>query len=156
MRDEKVSLPRILLLHPLVIQDVITGINRAEEIIPQDYAIRIVQGLRTFKEQSELFALGRTKHGAKVTNANAGESFHNYGLAFDFCFMANGKDIWNVDTNWKVVVKVFKDLGWVWGGYFKSIPDTPHFDKTFGLTWQQCLDKYNKKEWIGDNKYIKI
>ena len=33
--------------------------------------------------QAALYAQGRTTPGRVVTNARAGESFHNYGLAFD-------------------------------------------------------------------------
>lgn len=41
-------------------------------------------GFRSFEEQSALFAKGRTAPGRIVTKAKAGESFHNYGLAFDW------------------------------------------------------------------------
>jgi hypothetical protein len=55
----------------------------------------IVSGFRSFQEQTALYAQGRTqgeisarvaKHGAggAVTDAPAGASAHNYGLAVDF------------------------------------------------------------------------
>jgi len=36
------------------------------------------------EEQTALFAIGRSAPGKVVTKARAGESFHNYGLAFDW------------------------------------------------------------------------
>ena len=41
-------------------------------------------GRRTMEEQTALFAIGRTSPGKVVTKARAGESYHNYGLAFDW------------------------------------------------------------------------
>jgi len=45
--------------------------------------ILVVSGLRTSSEQEALYAQGRTTPGHIVTNAKAGESMHNYGLAVD-------------------------------------------------------------------------
>ena len=36
------------------------------------FPIRITQGLRTWEQQADLYALGRTKPGNKVTNAEPG------------------------------------------------------------------------------------
>jgi hypothetical protein len=36
------------------------------------------------EEQTALYSLGRSAPGKIVTKARAGESFHNYGLAFDW------------------------------------------------------------------------
>ena len=36
------------------------------------------------EEQTALYAIGRTSPGKVVTKARAGESYHNYGLAFDW------------------------------------------------------------------------
>ena len=41
-------------------------------------------GRRTMEEQAALYAIGRSAPGKVVTKARAGESFHNYGLAFDW------------------------------------------------------------------------
>jgi len=41
-------------------------------------------GRRTMEEQTALFAIGRSAPGKIVTKARAGESYHNYGLAFDW------------------------------------------------------------------------
>jgi peptidoglycan L-alanyl-D-glutamate endopeptidase CwlK len=41
-------------------------------------------GRRTMEEQAALFAKGRTSGGRIVTKAKPGQSYHNYGLAFDW------------------------------------------------------------------------
>lgn len=41
-------------------------------------------GRRTMEEQAALYAIGRTSPGKVVTKAKAGQSYHNYGLAFDW------------------------------------------------------------------------
>ena len=45
--------------------------------------VKIICGTRTIKEQNDLYAIGRTTKGSKVTNAKGGSSFHNFGIAFD-------------------------------------------------------------------------
>lgn len=46
-------------------------------------------GLRTFEIQEQLYALGRTEPGVKVTNAVPGLSYHNYGLASDWGYFSD-------------------------------------------------------------------
>lgn len=162
MRD-KISIQRAALLHPSVRAEVITCIDKVEAGLPQNMAVRIVQGLRTIKEQDDLYAQGRTKPGKVVTNAKGGSSFHNYGLAIDFAILTdkdgNGtfEDLsWDIRkdndkdgvADWLEVVKVFEAAGWEWGGKWSSIKDYPHLQKTFGLTWRQLFDRYQKKEFL--------
>lgn len=160
MRDA-VSAPRVALLHPKVREEVTALIDKIEAGFAPNVKIRIVQGLRTKSEQDALYAQGRTKPGSIVTNAKWGQSFHSYGLAIDFAIMYdkdnNGSfEVLSWDTNydfdkdgvkdWMEVVKPFKAAGWAWGGDFKSIQDDPHLERTFGYTWRQLLDKWNRGE----------
>jgi peptidoglycan L-alanyl-D-glutamate endopeptidase CwlK len=58
-------------------------------------------GRRTMEEQAALFAKGRTSKGKIVTKARPGESYHNYGLAFDWVPLkrtAKNADLWV--ANW--------------------------------------------------------
>lgn len=130
-------------LHPLIREEVsrlVAHVNT--NILKGDAQMVVTCGLRSFDEQTKLF-----NQRPKVTNAKAGQSIHNYGLAFDFCLIKGGKTIWDVKADfdadkvpdWMEVVKVFKDAGYTWGGDFRSIYDAPHFEKTFGHTWQQLL-----------------
>ncbi len=85
--------------------------------------VRIAQGLRTFQEQDDLYAIGRTKPGKKVTNAKGGQSVHNYGFAVDIVLIIDGKtaswDVkkdWDVDgvADWDECVKIFAKHGSAW------------------------------------------
>ena len=89
----------------------------------------------------------RTTAGSVVTNAKGGQSYHNYGVAVDFCLLHGDKTIsWKLDEDmdkdgikdWQEVVQVFEAHGWSWGGHWKH-PDNPHFEKTFGFNFSQLM-----------------
>lgn len=153
---EQTSIQRIQLLHPKLRDEALKAYNEAVKITPSGVHPFITQTLRTFEEQAALYAQGRTKPGSIVTNATPGSSYHQYGLAIDFCLIINDKTSWEVDANWKKVAEVFKKYGWEWGGDWKSFKDYPHVEKRFGYTWRQLLDKYNKKDFIPGTKYVNI
>lgn len=143
-------------LHPIIREEVQSAVLYVNtHILTGRVKMIIIQGLRAFDEQHKLF-LQRPK----VTNADAGQSIHNYGLAFDFCLVDGKTTIWDTNkdydgdkhSDWMEVVDYFKSLGWKWGGDFKSITDKPHFEKTFGLTWQQLMEL--KKENKTENGYV--
>ena len=89
---------------------------------------------RPDKEQDELYALGRTKPGKKVTNAKGGKSDHNFTIngkpaskAFDAVPLIHGKAVWNDATLWAKMGKVAARVGLQWGGNWKGFVDKPHF-----------------------------
>ncbi|EOH1867768.1 M15 family metallopeptidase [Listeria monocytogenes] len=91
----------------------------------------VAQGYRSSAEQNTLYAQGRTKPGAVVTNAKGGQSNHNYGVTVDLClYTSDGKNvIWESTTSrWKTVVSAMKAEGFEWGGDWKSFKDYPHFE----------------------------
>lgn len=88
--------------------------------------IKVISGLRTYAEQNELYAQGRTKPGPKVTNVRGGYSNHNFGIAFDIGVFEGTKYLGN-STKYKAVGALGMDLGLEWGGNWKSIVDQPHF-----------------------------
>lgn len=88
--------------------------------------IRIISGLRTYAEQDELYAQGRTKPGAKVTNARGGHSNHNFGIAFDVGVFEGTKYL-SDSVKYKAIGVLGMDLGLEWGGNWKTIVDQPHF-----------------------------
>lgn len=161
---DQITLERIQKLHPKVRDEIKQLIEQANKVIASNITIRIVQGLRTIDEQNALYAQGRTAPGKIVTKAKGGSSFHNYGLAIDFAFLVDGKEIswditkdWDGDriADWLEVVQIFIKAGWTWGGSWKSIKDNPHFEKSFGLGWKDLLKKYNNKQYDKD-KYVNI
>lgn len=166
MRDI-ISIPRAEKLHPRVREEVKTGVDSAEAKLPANYSVRLVQTLRTFGEQA---GIANQDHDGKdndgdgridepdehVTNAKAGQSYHNYGLAFDFCLLIDGKVSWKIDKYWMIVVDTFKALGYVWGGDFHSIQDNPHLEKTFGFNWRVLLARHANKDFIKDTEYVNV
>jgi peptidoglycan L-alanyl-D-glutamate endopeptidase CwlK len=138
------SVQRLTNLHPVVLAAATLLIERCYQ---RGIPILITQGLRTIVEQDALYAQGRTKPGAIVTNARGGYSYHNFGLAIDFALLLpNGSSAsWdmrrdgnnNQIADWQEVVKEAKGLGFEWGGDWTSFKDYPHFQITFGLTLTQ-------------------
>ena len=105
--------------------------------------IRISQALRTWREQDALYAQGRTVPGAIRTNARGGESFHNFGLAFDIVLLDAGRVTWNAhNPGWRVAGEIGTGLELLWGGNWKSIKDMPHFEMRGQLTLRDCRALY--------------
>lgn len=176
--EDKITLERIKLLHPKL-RDEIEHIYRAQ-IVPAlsgKAMCRFAYTLRTFKEQDELYAQGRTKlfdsNGKRlgvVTKAKGGQSYHNYGLALDIVLIKDTNNDGKFDTatweenvdfdkdgkpDWIEVAEIFQKNGWEWGGKWK-FKDSPHFEKTFNYDWKTLLDKYNKKDFIPGTTYVNL
>ncbi len=159
---DNVTQQRIALLHPKLRDEVTTLVNQANAQLTTHSQIRIVQGLRTFAEQDALFAKR-----PRVTKAKGGQSLHNYGVAVDFCLIIDGKEVswdlkkdWDGDkiADWMEVVSIFRKASFEWGGTWK-FTDNPHFQKTFGYTWQQLLNKWNSGDTFIDangQKYVNL
>ncbi len=121
---------RIEDLHPDVQEHVKAWLNACE------YAgldILITNTLRTIAEQNALYAKGRTEPGNRVTNAKGGYSFHNYGLAIDFCPMVNGICAWTRIDLFDKAGRLAKKFGFEWGGDWENFKDRPHIQMRFGL-----------------------
>jgi peptidoglycan LD-endopeptidase CwlK len=88
--------------------------------------IKVISGLRTYDEQNELYAQGRTKPGRIVTNARGGYSNHNFGIAFDIGVF-EGSNYLDDSPKYKAVGVLGTDMGLEWGGNWKTIQDEPHF-----------------------------
>lgn len=98
------------------------------------HPIRITSTYRSDSEQAMLYAQGRTMPGNIVTNAKPGESFHNYGVAFDVVFRKEGFDA--PEDLWQLLGATGKAIGLSWGGDWKSFPDRPHFEMTLRYNLQ--------------------
>jgi peptidoglycan L-alanyl-D-glutamate endopeptidase CwlK len=108
--------------------------------------IRITFTYRSNETQAALYAQGRTKPGKIVTNARAGQSYHNYKLAYDGVpekllalpnWGDNKHDQATADAAWALYGKLGKEQGLEWGGEWRSIKDRPHMQWTGGLTLAQ-------------------
>ena len=81
----------------------------ASKITPLIYC-----GRRTMEEQSGLYAKGRTKPGKIVTKAKPGQSYHNYGLAFDWVPLKatpKNKDLYMADWSNNIAYKLGEKVG---------------------------------------------
>jgi len=98
----------------------------------QKIYVAVVEGYRSIEEQNALYAQGRTRSGNIVTNAKGGYSYHNFGLAIDFCiFDENKQPRWSVNDKWMSVIRMAEGIGFESGIRWKSIVDPPHLQYVF-------------------------
>ncbi len=147
--------------------------KRANEFLDdcsaEGVTLLITQGLRTWQEQDALFAQGRTDPGKIVTNARGGQSYHNFGLAFDIVPLdAQNQPIWDTTNDaWKIAQEIgllhagssdsrldpsfvasvsAQDLGLTWGGTFTTIKDIPHYELTGGVPLSVLRNLYKPND----------
>lgn len=99
----------------------------------------ITQTYRCPADQDALFAQGRTAPGHIVTRARAGQSIHQYRLAYDVVPLRNGKPVWGTIYDedkalWKQVGELGKAQGLSWAGDWPAFKELPHFQYTGGLS----------------------
>lgn len=161
VQPDQLSLDRLASLHPKLRHE---ALGLFHEVCQRGLGIRVTAAFRSFQEQERLYQQGRTAPGPRVTNAKAGQSYHNYGLAIDFCLLGpSGQVSWDrqADMNrnglsdWEETVFVFKEAGWAWGGDWTSFKDYPHLEKTFGHTTLQLREWYQAGNCSSDG-YVNI
>lgn len=101
--------------------------------------ILVTSTYRDAESQNALYAQGRTTKGSIVTNAKAGQSWHNYRLALDIVPLRNGRPVWGTSGAdgklWKSIGKIGKACGLEWAGDWKGkLQEMAHFQYTGGLT----------------------
>lgn len=168
MRDQK-TMERIALMHPKLRDEVYEIYDEICKELKGKSICRFTYTLRTFAEQRELYAQGRTKAGKIVTKAREGFSLHNYGLALDIVLLLDrDKDgkytevSWDTKgdfdsdgvSDWMEVVNIFKQYGWEWGGDWKFY-DAPHFQKSFGYSVRSLYNMYMSGK-VDENNYVRI
>lgn len=129
------SKKRLRGVHPKLQVVIETAIGNS----PIDFAV--TSGVRTVKEQKELWAQGRTKDGEIVTNADGITKRSNhqigrdgYGWAVDFCPYIGGKLMWKDEIAFGIIAdhikKTAKSIGIKveWGGDWKGGWDKPHIE----------------------------
>lgn len=105
--------------------------------------IRVLSGARTYAEQTRLYAQGRSRPGAKVTNAKAGSSLHNFACAIDVGIFRKGKYSTKVSDYDRFAKLVKADPHpEEWGGDWSGLHDAPHYQLTGGLSVSQL-----RKRW---------
>lgn len=170
MALDEITIKRIKTLHPKIREEVLemyTHVN--EKLLGKGVRLRFAYTYRSPEEQDKLF-----KQKPKVTDAKAWQSIHQYGLAFDIVLLYDNDNngtfeeaSWDMrkDHNkdgiadWLEVTKYLESKGYK-NGFISNGKkwDFPHFQKTFGLTWQQMKSKIDSNKYITENniKYIEI
>jgi peptidoglycan L-alanyl-D-glutamate endopeptidase CwlK len=168
---DNLTLERIKTLHPDVRTEALQIYNEICSVLKKNVICRFSHTLRTFEEQNQLYAQGRTKlfdsKGKRlgiVTNAKGGQSYHNYGLAIDIVLLVD-KDgngtyesaSWDINgdfdkdgvADWNEITIIFLKYGWKYLIDKKGKRwDFPHFQKTFGKTIKQLQTIKKFKENI--------
>lgn len=139
MQNEKM----LASLKPLVAEKAREFIRVAKE---EGIEILITSGFRSIEDQNKLYEQGRSTKGSIVTNAKGGQSFHNYGCAFDVVPIVNGKLDWNYPFS--KLGAIGEACGLEWGGRWPKFKDEPHFQFTAGYS----LEDFQKK-FIDENKF---
>jgi len=138
----------INLLHPNFAAKVSRLLELARE---RDIPLLLTSGLRSFEEQTKLYAQGRNgTPGPIVTNAQAGDSAHNWGAAVDFC--KNAKDAYSDDDFFRQVGELAESCGMEWAGRWTKFKELCHIqDADFSIA--ELKKKYKnlfdfQKTWI--------
>ena len=95
------------------------------------------EGFRPNERQQALYEKGRTVDGNIITNAPAGKSIHNYGMAFDVVPRSLKTDPnWGPESPlWNSVGETARKYGLEWGGDWSKFTDKPHVQAA-GASWQ--------------------
>lgn len=96
--------------------------------------VMITSTYRDNESQTALYNQGRTTAGSIVTNAKAGQSYHNYRVAFDFAPLKNGKIDWSDTGSFLMCGKIAESLGLEWAGRWQKFKELAHCQFTGGLT----------------------
>lgn len=108
-------------------------LKQANALCPPGFSVRIISGNRTYAEQNALYAQGRTKPGPIVTNARGGQSNHNFRIAWDVGIFQGNRYLGSHPL-YAQLGPVGEALGLEWGGRWKKLRDTPHYQAATGLT----------------------
>ena len=97
--------------------------------------VLITNTVRDKAYQEYLYAQGRTRPGSIVTNGKT-PTFHSdkAGLAFDFCKNVKGHE-YDDAAFFREAAAMAKEMGFSWGGDWKSFPDSPHIQWDNGGKW---------------------
>lgn len=136
-------------LHPLVARMARDFLARAKDA---GIDLLVTSTFRDNESQDALYAQGRTKPGARVTNARGGSSYHNYRVALDVVPIVGGKPVWGTTGKdgqlWLRVGAIGKSVGFEWAGEWDSFREFPHFQFTGGLT----LRDFQSGKTLNDRK----
>ncbi len=168
--EAKLEIPKVLpTSYPPFAEKAALFLRDAREHFKNNYGrdLGIHMALRSFETQQKLYSIGRRGvEGEKiVTKAKAGLSFHNYGAAADFVFDGDTSKegiqwSWKDEYPWKELGAMGEKYGLEWAGRWKSFPEMPHFQMSFGYTIRELQSFYAaggiERVWREFDKKLKI
>jgi len=149
---DKMTEEKINKLHPKIKNDVklfIVNMDREHDI-----KLRITSGFRSIQEQDILYSYGRTRPGDIITYLSGGNSYHNYGLAFDVVEIKDNDALWE-NENWDKIGRIGKLFDFKWGGDFAQFKDRPHFHKSYNYNTKSLKGLVDNGK-IDDDGYVII
>ena len=101
--------------------------------------VLITNTVRDAEYQQYLYQQGRTRPGGIVTNSPV-PTFHadHAGLAFDFCKNVKGQEYSDQDF-FRQAAGLAKEMGFTWGGDWKTFVDMPHLQWDDGGRWTNAM-----------------
>jgi len=137
---DQITNQRIKTLDPRLQQPATNFINDTQDWT--GVKLRVSEAYRSVADQNAYYQKGRDAQGnvidpsKVVTYAKGGQSYHNYGLAFDVVIMSKGQPNWATPIT-PDIAAFGQQQGFEWGGTWPTPKtDNPHFQMTFGQTWQ--------------------
>jgi peptidoglycan L-alanyl-D-glutamate endopeptidase CwlK len=135
----------LLDLHPIFRPKAIQFISDFET--QTKIKLLITSTKRDFEAQHALYERGRTKEGSIVTNADAGHSAHNYGLAMDAYPLIYGKPLFLTHDaegrllwEWDIYGTIARKHNLEWAGDWKGhLIEYPHIQYLGGLKISDLL-----------------
>ena len=128
-------------LHPIVQEQCRHFI---EACAVQGVDVIITSTLRDNEAQAALYSQGRSRSGPIVTHAKPGTSAHNYGLAFDFVPVVNGKADWQNTATFQLCGKIAESLGLEWAGRWSHFIELAHCQNLLRMTISEWRDQPKK------------
>jgi peptidoglycan LD-endopeptidase CwlK len=113
----------------------------------------ITSTYRDIESQNALYTLGRTLPGSRVTNAQGGQSWHNFRCAWDVVPLIHGKCVWtayqtqsNILTPlWQSVVDLGKQAGAEAGAdWTGKLVDVAHFQVTSRMKLTKARRRFDE------------
>ena len=125
-------------LDDLLLPAKVRAMNLLRECKEIGIDLLITSTYRDMETQAALYAQGRTAPGRIVTNARAGQSYHNWRVAFDVVPLRGGKPVWSTSgadgVLWQMIGTLGEAQGLEWAGRWKRFREYPHFQFTGGLS----------------------
>lgn len=106
-----------------------------------DLDILIYCTYRSGAEQEVLYEQGRTAPGKIVTNARAGQSWHNWRCAFDFVPLVAGKPAWSDKALYLKAGVIAESVGLEWAGRWTGkLRESAHCQYSGGLSINDLIN----------------